>query len=187
MIFSKAQALQRTQQGEDGDRKDFFSYPLHAKDPEGGQGFTLSELWAESNLLIHHRWLRHSSNGTCRHLLLPGPPSSDPAETRRRDSLNLHSRRRDRQLFLYKAGFLRISQSLHRRDNAHGPLCHRHCTSRGPQRGPLGRLRVHPRGHRGRHRILLHPPQPCLFQRTVPLLTGALYRSLCTWRDTQKR
>ena len=52
MTFSKAQALQRMKQGEDGDRKDFFSYLLHAKDPETGQGFTMPELWAESNLLI---------------------------------------------------------------------------------------------------------------------------------------
>ena len=52
MDFSKAQALQRTQQGEDGDGKDFFHYLLHAKDPETGEGFTMPELWAESNLLI---------------------------------------------------------------------------------------------------------------------------------------
>lgn len=52
MNFSKAQALQRTKQGTDTDRKDFFSYLLHAKDPLTGQGFSTPELWAESNLLI---------------------------------------------------------------------------------------------------------------------------------------
>ena len=52
MRFSKTEAMQRTTQGEDGDRKDFFHYLLHAKDPETGMGFSMSELWAESNLLI---------------------------------------------------------------------------------------------------------------------------------------
>lgn len=52
MKFSKARALERTKQGEDGDRKDFFHYLLNARDPETGQGFSTTELWAESNLLI---------------------------------------------------------------------------------------------------------------------------------------
>ena len=52
MAFSKAQALARTTQVDNGDRKDFFHYLLHAKDPETGLGFTIPELWAESNLLI---------------------------------------------------------------------------------------------------------------------------------------
>lgn len=53
MNFSKAQALQRTKQGaDDMNRKDFFSHLLHAKDPVTGLGFSTSELWAESNLLI---------------------------------------------------------------------------------------------------------------------------------------
>ena len=34
------------------DRKDFFYYLLNAKDPETGKGFSMDELWGESNLLI---------------------------------------------------------------------------------------------------------------------------------------
>lgn len=45
--FSKTQALQRTKQGQDGDRKDFSHYLLHGKDPETGTGFSISELWAK--------------------------------------------------------------------------------------------------------------------------------------------
>ena len=52
MNFSKSLAVERTKQGEDGDRKDFFHYLLNAKDPETGLGFSTPELWAESNLLI---------------------------------------------------------------------------------------------------------------------------------------
>ena len=52
MKFSKAQAVERTKLGEDADRKDFFYYLLKAKDPETGKGFSTSELWGESNLLI---------------------------------------------------------------------------------------------------------------------------------------
>ena len=50
--FSKAQAAERTKMGLDVDRKDFFYYLLNAKDPETGKGFSTSELWGESNLLI---------------------------------------------------------------------------------------------------------------------------------------
>ncbi|ANB11684.1 hypothetical protein AWJ20_4505 [Sugiyamaella lignohabitans] len=54
MTYSKAQATERTSRGEKGDddRRDFFYHLLHAKDPETGEGFTMNELWSESNLLI---------------------------------------------------------------------------------------------------------------------------------------
>lgn len=52
MQFSKAQAAERMKMGEDVDRKDFFYYLLQAKDPETGKGFSVPELWGESNLLI---------------------------------------------------------------------------------------------------------------------------------------
>lgn len=52
MKYSKAQAGERVKLGDDADRKDFFHYLLKAKDPETGAGFSMSELWGESNLLI---------------------------------------------------------------------------------------------------------------------------------------
>ncbi len=52
MQYSKAQAMERTKLGVDVDRKDFFYYLLNAKDPETGRGFSMDELWGESNLLI---------------------------------------------------------------------------------------------------------------------------------------
>lgn len=52
MRFSKSLAVERTKQGEDGDRKDFFNYLLNARDPETGLGFSTTELWAESQLFI---------------------------------------------------------------------------------------------------------------------------------------
>jgi cytochrome P450 len=52
MQYSKSQAMERTKLGLDVDRKDFFYYLLNAKDPETGKGFTMDELWGESNLLI---------------------------------------------------------------------------------------------------------------------------------------
>src|ERR1700761_282778 len=52
MMYSKAQAMERTKLGLDVDRKDFFYYLLNAKDPETGHGFSRDELWGESNLLI---------------------------------------------------------------------------------------------------------------------------------------
>lgn len=52
MNYSKGQLAERTKLGEDTDRRDFFYYLLKARDPETGQGFSMPELWAESNLLI---------------------------------------------------------------------------------------------------------------------------------------
>ncbi|PBP23629.1 Cytochrome P450 [Diplocarpon rosae] len=52
MAYSKVQAAERTQLGLDTDRKDFFYHLLNARDPQTGKGFTASELWGESNLLI---------------------------------------------------------------------------------------------------------------------------------------
>ncbi|KAF2690632.1 cytochrome P450 [Lentithecium fluviatile CBS 122367] len=52
MQYSKAQAMERTKIGLDVDRKDFFYHLLNAKDPETGNGFSMNELWGESNLLI---------------------------------------------------------------------------------------------------------------------------------------
>ncbi|MCJ1266174.1 hypothetical protein MMC22_006056 [Lobaria immixta] len=52
MAFSRSQAAERMKTGLDTDRKDFFHYLLHAKDPDTGKGFTTSELRGESNLLI---------------------------------------------------------------------------------------------------------------------------------------
>ncbi|KAJ8116848.1 hypothetical protein OPT61_g1828 [Boeremia exigua] len=52
MQYSKGQAMERTKLGLEADRKDFFYYLLNAKDAETGEGFTMNELWGESNLLI---------------------------------------------------------------------------------------------------------------------------------------
>ncbi|PSN64191.1 cytochrome P450 [Corynespora cassiicola Philippines] len=52
MQYSKSQAMERTKLGLDVDRKDFFFHLLNAKDPETGKGFSMNELWGESNLLI---------------------------------------------------------------------------------------------------------------------------------------
>lgn len=56
MAYSKTQAAQRnalsTTSKESPERKDFFTHLLAARDPETGQGFSLQELWGESNLLI---------------------------------------------------------------------------------------------------------------------------------------
>jgi len=51
MKYSKAQAAERSK-STDVDRKDFFYYLLAAKDPDTGAGFSMPELWGESNLLI---------------------------------------------------------------------------------------------------------------------------------------
>jgi cytochrome P450 len=51
MQYSKGQAMERTKM-QDIDRKDFFYYLLNAKDSETGEGFSMNELWGESNLLI---------------------------------------------------------------------------------------------------------------------------------------
>ncbi|KAJ4357742.1 uncharacterized protein N0V89_002318 [Didymosphaeria variabile] len=52
MQYSKAQAMERTKMGLDVDRRDFFYHLLNAKDSETGNGFSMDELWGESNLLI---------------------------------------------------------------------------------------------------------------------------------------
>ncbi|KAI1661842.1 cytochrome P450 [Daldinia decipiens] len=52
MAYSKAQLAERTKLGDDTDRRDFFYHLLKARDPETGQGFAMTELWGESNLLI---------------------------------------------------------------------------------------------------------------------------------------
>ncbi|KAI1821180.1 isotrichodermin C-15 hydroxylase [Xylaria intraflava] len=52
MAYSKAQLTERTKLGDDTDRRDFFYHLLQARDPETGQGFSMPELWGESNLLI---------------------------------------------------------------------------------------------------------------------------------------
>ncbi|KAI9731619.1 MAG: hypothetical protein M1818_007749 [Claussenomyces sp. TS43310] len=52
MKYSKSQAAERMKLSDDVDRKDFFYYLLKAKDPDTGAGFSVPELWGESNLLI---------------------------------------------------------------------------------------------------------------------------------------
>ncbi|KAG6110715.1 hypothetical protein E4U31_005416 [Claviceps sp. LM219 group G6] len=52
MAYSKGQITERTKLGEETDRRDFFYYLLKARDPETGHGFSMPELWGESNLLI---------------------------------------------------------------------------------------------------------------------------------------
>ncbi|KAL2266815.1 hypothetical protein VTJ83DRAFT_6167 [Remersonia thermophila] len=52
MAYSRQQLTDRTTLGDETDRRDFFYYLLKARDPETGQGFTMPELWGESNLLI---------------------------------------------------------------------------------------------------------------------------------------
>ncbi len=54
MAYSKAQLMERTNLGDDTDRRDFFYHLLKAKDPETGEGFSIAELWGESNLLYAH-------------------------------------------------------------------------------------------------------------------------------------
>lgn len=51
MAYSRQQCMERTKMGMDADRRDFFYHLLNAKD-ESGAGFTMNELWGESNLLI---------------------------------------------------------------------------------------------------------------------------------------
>ena len=54
LAFGKRQVMERTQDtsfGESG-RSDIFSYLLHAKDPETGEGLPKGELWMEGNTLI---------------------------------------------------------------------------------------------------------------------------------------
>lgn len=52
MAYSRAQLTERTNLGDETDRRDFFYHLLKARDPETGQGFSVPELWGESNLLI---------------------------------------------------------------------------------------------------------------------------------------
>jgi cytochrome P450 len=51
MAYSRQQVMERTKLGLDADRKDFFYHLLTAKD-DTGAGFSMNELWGESNLLI---------------------------------------------------------------------------------------------------------------------------------------
>ncbi|KAI9047185.1 hypothetical protein LZ554_008639 [Drepanopeziza brunnea f. sp. 'monogermtubi'] len=52
MAYSKAQSIERTKLASVADRRDFFHYLLEARHKNSGQGFTDTELWGESNLLI---------------------------------------------------------------------------------------------------------------------------------------
>jgi len=52
MTFGRSLSTARTKLGTDASRKDFFYYLLNATDPETGKGFSMTELWAEANLLI---------------------------------------------------------------------------------------------------------------------------------------
>lgn len=55
LAFGKRSVMERTERdkkdGEAG-RKDIFSFMLHARDPETGQGMPTQELWMEGNTLI---------------------------------------------------------------------------------------------------------------------------------------
>ena len=52
MLYSKEMVAERMKIGTDTDRRDFFYYLLDAKDPETGIGFSTTELWGESNVLL---------------------------------------------------------------------------------------------------------------------------------------
>ena len=55
LAFSKKQVMERSareEKGEGSDRKDIFSFMLHAKDPETGEGMPAMELWMEGSTLI---------------------------------------------------------------------------------------------------------------------------------------
>lgn len=59
LAFGKKQVMERTkEQGQNGSpvvetgRRDIFSFLLHAKDPESGEGMPMPELWMEGNTLI---------------------------------------------------------------------------------------------------------------------------------------
>ncbi|RPA85086.1 cytochrome P450 [Ascobolus immersus RN42] len=49
--YARTQAAERIALGKNG-RKDMFYHLLDARDPETGNGYSLSEIWSESNLLI---------------------------------------------------------------------------------------------------------------------------------------
>jgi cytochrome P450 len=53
LAFGKKQVMERAKDGfQDDGRKDIFSFLLHAKDPESGEGMPMPELWMEGNTLI---------------------------------------------------------------------------------------------------------------------------------------
>lgn len=53
LAFGKKQVMERAKAGlDDKGRKDIFSFLLHAKDPETGEGMPMPELWMEGNTLI---------------------------------------------------------------------------------------------------------------------------------------
>lgn len=61
LAFGKKQVMERTKEGGFGQpgspsmesgRRDIFSFLLHAKDPESGDGMPMAELWMEANTLI---------------------------------------------------------------------------------------------------------------------------------------
>lgn len=61
LAFGKKQVMERTKDGGFGQpgspsmetgRRDIFSFLLHAKDPESGEGMPMPELWMEGNTLI---------------------------------------------------------------------------------------------------------------------------------------
>lgn len=53
LTFSRKQVSERTNSDVlKSERKDFFYYLLRSKDPETGEGFSMRELWGESNTLI---------------------------------------------------------------------------------------------------------------------------------------
>lgn len=51
VAYAREQAAERIALGKNG-RKDMFYHLLDARDPETGNGYSLSEIWSESNLLI---------------------------------------------------------------------------------------------------------------------------------------
>ena len=52
MQYSRTRLEKRMRLGTDTDRRDFFYYLIKAKDPETGLGFSQTELWGESNVLL---------------------------------------------------------------------------------------------------------------------------------------
>ena len=56
LAFGKKQVMAKTKDKDNGNvemgRKDIFTFLLHAKDPETGEGFPMPELWMEGNTLI---------------------------------------------------------------------------------------------------------------------------------------
>ena len=57
LAFGKKQVMAKMARDQESaehaaERKDIFTYLLHAKDPETGEGFPMPELWMEGNTLI---------------------------------------------------------------------------------------------------------------------------------------